>query len=73
MKQVRDLDPPGRFLKVTLHQDGSGPEWDDVGDRVAREKASQVLRDAVGMLEDRNPVILRKTSAKRTKRSKVPL
>ena len=73
VKQVRDLDPPGRFLKVTLHQDGSGPEWDDVGDRVAREKASQVLRDAVGMLEDRNPVILRKTSAKRTKRSKVPL
>ncbi len=40
---VRELNPPGRFLK--RHQ--FSEEWEDVGDDVAREKASQALRDAV--------------------------
>lgn len=43
VKQVRNLNPPGRFLKKN---NGTGA-WEDVGDDVAREKASQVLRDAV--------------------------
>mmetsp|Transcript_6893 Transcript_6893/g.10908 ORF Transcript_6893/g.10908 Transcript_6893/m.10908 type:complete len:310 (-) Transcript_6893:89-1018(-) len=43
VKQVRLLGPPGRFLK----KDNATGVWEDVGDDVAREKASQVLRDAV--------------------------
>lgn len=43
VQQVRQLSPPGRFLKKNH---GTGV-WEDVGDDVAREKASQVLRDAV--------------------------
>ncbi len=44
VRRVRELDPPGRFLK----KDTKGG-WEDVGDEVAREKASQVLRDAVAV------------------------
>jgi len=44
VRRVRELDPPGRFLK----KDDAG-FWEDVGDEVAREKASQVLRDAVAV------------------------
>ena len=44
--RVRQLDPPGRFLK----QDQNTKEWVDVGDITAREKASQVLRDAASAL-----------------------
>jgi hypothetical protein len=44
VRRVRELDPPGRFLK----KDDAGG-WEDVGDEVAREKASQVLRDAVAV------------------------
>lgn len=43
---VRNLDPPGRFLK----KEANG-EWEDVGDDVAREKVSQVLRDAVSNMQ----------------------
>mmetsp|Transcript_39461 Transcript_39461/g.55575 ORF Transcript_39461/g.55575 Transcript_39461/m.55575 type:complete len:372 (+) Transcript_39461:99-1214(+) len=46
VRKVRQLDPPGRFLKKNT---GTG-EWEDVGDQVAREKASQVLRDAVSVV-----------------------
>jgi hypothetical protein len=38
VRQVRELSPPGRFLK----KDKETGEWEDVGDDVAREKASQV-------------------------------
>jgi hypothetical protein len=41
--KVRSLDPPGRFLK----KNSDTGLFEDVGDEVAREKASQVLRDAV--------------------------
>mmetsp|Transcript_11013 Transcript_11013/g.20506 ORF Transcript_11013/g.20506 Transcript_11013/m.20506 type:complete len:899 (+) Transcript_11013:268-2964(+) len=37
----RALDPPGRFLK----QDDKTKYWDDVGDKKAREKTSQALRE----------------------------
>lgn len=37
------MTPPGRFLK----KNNITGEWEDVGDEVAREKASQALRDAV--------------------------
>jgi hypothetical protein len=40
--RIRSLDPPGRFLKKI----DSG-QWIDIGDDLARDKASQVLRDAV--------------------------
>lgn len=43
MQKVREQDPPGRFLK----QDSTTLIWKDVGDVLAREKTSQVLRDAV--------------------------
>lgn len=43
VKKARRLDPPGRFLKKNNLTGG----WEDVGDDIAREKASQVLRDAV--------------------------
>mmetsp|Transcript_22673 Transcript_22673/g.52359 ORF Transcript_22673/g.52359 Transcript_22673/m.52359 type:complete len:308 (-) Transcript_22673:193-1116(-) len=45
VKSVRQLSPPGRFLK----KNNISGEWEDVGDEVAREKASQVLRDAVSV------------------------
>eukprot|EP00986_Skeletonema_menzelii_P017560 scaffold20429_cov143-Skeletonema_menzelii.AAC.1 len=37
----RSMDPPGRFLK----QDERTKLWSDVGDRKAREKTSQALRE----------------------------
>lgn len=44
VQQVRDLNPkPGRFLK----RNPITNDWEDVGDDIAREKVSQVLRDAV--------------------------
>jgi hypothetical protein len=39
---VRSLDPPGRFLR----QDSTG-QWFDAGNKFAKEKASQVFRDAM--------------------------
>jgi len=42
VRKVRSLNPPGRFLK----RKSISNEWVDVGDKIAREKASQVLRDA---------------------------
>ena len=44
---VRQLNPPGRFLK----KDQIAKAWMDVGDIAAREKTSQVLRDAVNALQ----------------------
>lgn len=43
VRLMRQLDPPARFLK----KDMDTSTWIDVGDEIAREKASQVLRDAV--------------------------
>merc|ERR1719270_2649634 len=42
------MDQPGRFLKKN-NETGT---WEDVGDEIAREKASQVLRDAISILRD---------------------
>ncbi|GAX20593.1 hypothetical protein FisN_3Hh556 [Fistulifera solaris] len=47
VKQMRELDPPARFLK----KDQATGKWEEAGEDTAREKASQVLRDAVAQLE----------------------
>ena len=47
VRMVREMDPPGRFLK----KNSTTGLWEDVGDDVAREKASQALRDAVAFLQ----------------------
>ena len=41
----RGLDPPGRFLTKTDANQGDDSLWHDVGDKKAREKASQCLRE----------------------------
>jgi len=41
IRDWRSQDPPGRFLK----QDESTGMWNDVGDKKAREKTSQALRE----------------------------
>jgi len=48
VQRVREMEPPGRFLK----KDSVSGLWEDVGDEVAREKASQALRDAVSQKYD---------------------
>mmetsp|Transcript_34628 Transcript_34628/g.39473 ORF Transcript_34628/g.39473 Transcript_34628/m.39473 type:complete len:329 (-) Transcript_34628:129-1115(-) len=51
VKLVRCMSPPGRFLK----KNNATGTWEDVGDDVAREKASQVLRDAISLLTHTSP------------------
>ena len=41
----RSLDPPGRYLTKTDASQGDDSLWHDVGDKKAREKASQCLRE----------------------------
>lgn len=41
----RALNPPGRFLTKTDPSQGDDSLWHDVGDKKAREKASQCLRE----------------------------
>eukprot|EP00542_Grammatophora_oceanica_P013870 CAMPEP_0194029760 /NCGR_PEP_ID=MMETSP0009_2-20130614/3415_1 /TAXON_ID=210454 /ORGANISM="Grammatophora oceanica, Strain CCMP 410" /LENGTH=555 /DNA_ID=CAMNT_0038669527 /DNA_START=495 /DNA_END=2159 /DNA_ORIENTATION=+ len=41
----RRLEPPGRFLTKTDASQGDDSLWHDVGDKKAREKASQCLRE----------------------------
>ena len=41
----RNLDPPGRFLIRTDPSLGDDSTWHDVGDKRARKKASQALRE----------------------------
>lgn len=47
VRSVRGMHPPGRFLK----KNNDTGLWEDVGDDVAREKASQALRDAVAIVQ----------------------
>lgn len=62
VQKVRELDPPGRFLK----QDSTTLIWKDVGDVLAREKTSQVLRDAVKSYK-KLPPHLRKNATSNSK------
>lgn len=39
--KIRNMNPPGRFLK----EDGSSGMWYDIGDEKARKKAGQALRE----------------------------
>jgi len=43
VQAIRDLTPPGRFIKRNPVTNA----WEDVGDDIAREKVSQALRDAL--------------------------
>lgn len=65
VNQVRQLSVPGRFLKRV----GVNQVWFDIGDDAAREKASQVLRDAVAELTNEIPL---RTRANKIKRGKKP-
>lgn len=42
----RNQDPPGRFLKL----DEKTKKWNDVGDKKAREKTSQALREKAPLI-----------------------
>jgi hypothetical protein len=41
IREWRSQDPPGRFLRA----DEKTGQWNDVGDKKAREKTSQALRE----------------------------
>ena len=41
IQQIRNLNPPGRFIR----QDKHNMQWYDIGDKDARRKVSQVIRD----------------------------
>jgi len=45
VKEIRCLDPPGRFLR----QEKKDELWYEIGNKKAREKASQALRDGTSM------------------------
>jgi hypothetical protein len=62
--RVRQLDPPGRFLK----QNQNTKVWVDVGDITAREKTSQELRDAVRALPCDYPCDARSSLSKKANR-----
>ena len=49
VNSLKDVDPPGRFLKKVGFR-----QWEEVPDVIAREKASQCLRDAVSELVNTN-------------------
>lgn len=46
IKEWRGQLPPGRFLKL----DEKSKRWNDVGDKKAREKTSQALREKAPLL-----------------------
>jgi hypothetical protein len=46
IKEWRSQDPPGRFLKM----DDKTGLWNDVGDKKAREKTSQALREKAPLI-----------------------
>jgi len=50
----RAQDPPGRFLKV----DDKTGKWNDVGDKKAREKTSQALREKAPVLRKEEEQLL---------------
>eukprot|EP00978_Attheya_sp_CCMP212_P028510 scaffold98579_cov54-Attheya_sp.AAC.2 len=52
---IRNMNPPGRFLKK------DGNSWKDIGDRKAREKTSQALREGAPDLRPDMPEELRKS------------
>ena len=46
IRQWREQEPPGRFLKL----DEDTGLWTDVGDKKAREKTSQALREKAPLI-----------------------
>ena len=51
---VRNLNPPGRFLK----RDPDTELWFDIGDKYAYNKARQLLREITGKLKTNSKPIL---------------
>lgn len=58
IRQWRDQKPPGRFLKL----DESSGLWSDVGDKKAREKTSQALREKAPLLRKQQEELLRESA-----------
>jgi hypothetical protein len=66
---VQNLDPPGRFLRKCSNTKGS-IRWEVATDKVAREKTSQVLRDAIHAKKLLNSLGERHTGIKASPNSK---
>ncbi len=58
IRQWRDQKPPGRFLKLN---EASGL-WSDVGDKKAREKTSQALREKAPLLRKQQEELMRENA-----------
>ena len=52
VQQWRAQTPPGRFLTLTNPEEGSLSKWHDVGDKRARRKCAQALREKQGRCRD---------------------
>lgn len=53
VETIRNLDPPGRFLKKKNEASkGAGSVWCEIGNRKAREKTSQALRERAPELRE---------------------
>ena len=66
---VHNLDPPGRYLRKCSNTKGS-IRWEVATDKVAREKTSQVLRDAIHAKKLLNSLGERNTRDKASPNSK---
>lgn len=66
IREWRAQKPPGRFLKL----DESSGLWHDVGDRKAREKTSQALREKAPQLRKQQSEIDEETEQTKTTRFK---
>lgn len=58
IRQWRDQKPPGRFLKL----DEASGLWSDVGDKKAREKTSQALREKAPLLRKQQEELMRENA-----------
>ncbi|KAL3802274.1 hypothetical protein ACHAWO_013179 [Cyclotella atomus] len=70
VKEWRSLNPPGRFLakmdENNGNEDGNGDQpvvWYDVGDKKAREKASQCLRERNGAANEAVQALVKTVTA----------
>lgn len=61
---IRDLDPPGRFLKKV---DGKSGMWIEIGDEKARKKTSQALREDAPEIRNEIAKVKKKASRQEKK------
>jgi len=52
VSQWRARNPPGRFLTRTDPEEGNMSKWHDVGDKRARRKCAQALREKQSRCRD---------------------